>query len=447
MGSRNLYSGCRGNSICMVEALKIAIDRGYEPSPEEIRDVSSLLGQPSKKVNAFLGRYLDVFTRLIQKNCVLVENGELCIYSWNPRAYIRYFPVSIDAVGTILFIDRDGRVETIAYPSHRTHDIEGHRVEIIDPRENTIVEVTKRIDGYPITFYYNPLLKKWIPATRYLLHNMVYWGRRVEVADISEIVNPYVKLAHEYALDMGLYELLKGYSGWTFTFILKLPEPALLRPNVELYSVSDVELLLLNARRPDGQLLTVSESSRLLKIDHVPIVDAEISDLDSLREFIDECKMDLEYRSTMVRYSGGDNFRPYTLEIKSKVYPEAVRVKYSSDPKSLLLLASYGYGEQAIDLLVDYGDIKAIGSELVRLYHELESLISRFIESDKLLNVLRKFDLEKQLRGEVMRARRRGDVRRFTRKLVALLSGKTVYEARDNLHKFINYLLKEKESV
>lgn len=444
MNPKDLYGGCRGNSICMVEALKTAVENGYEPSPEEIKMVSSYLGQPTKKIEAFMSRYLDVFTRLVQKNCVAIERGELCIYSWSPRAYVRYFPVSIDAVGTILLIEHEGKVETLAYPSHRAHDIEGHRVEILDPAATPITEITKRVDGYPITFYYNPLIKKWIPATRYVLHNMVYWGRRLEVVGIEEVVNPYARLANEIAEKKGLYNILKGYSGWTFTFILKVPEPAILKPNVELYSSEDAELILLNARKPSGELLTVRESSKLVNWEHVPIIDLELDSMEKLQLFIDRCRYDLEYRSTMLRYMDKDLFRPYTLEIKSKIYPEAMRVKYSSDPKSLLILISYGYSEQAINLLIDYADIRNAGMEIVKMYRELESRIKNLINSDRIIEVLKTLNIEGKLRGEVERARRKGDITRFLRKLVALLAGDTIYEARENLSRLLKIIVENK---
>ena len=440
MNPTDPYEDCKGNSICMVETLKIAIDKGYEPSLEEIKTISKYLGQPTKKIEVFEGRYLDVFTRFVQKNCIITENGELCIYSWNPRAYIRYFPVSIDAVGTILFIDHNGRVKTIAYPSHRTHNIEGHHVKILDPETTPIIEITKRVDGYPITFYYNPIIKRWIPATRYILHNMVYWGNRIEVADIEEIINPYVRLADEIAERYGLYKELKGYVNWTFTFILKISEPAILKPNIELYGMDDAELILLNARKPNGELLTVKESSELIKWTHVPIIELKLDNKEKLQSFIDECRLDLEYRSTMLRYRDTDVFRPYTLEVKSKIYPEAMRVKYSSDPKSLLILTSYGYGEYAVNLLVDYAYIRNVGMELVRLYSELENKIRRIIDSDQIIKALKAFNLEHQLKGEIKRARRRGDITRFVRKLVALLAGETIYEAKENISKLLKLL-------
>ncbi len=443
MESSVLYRDCRGNSICMVEALRTGIEQGYEPSKEELMMVSGFLGQPTKKVGAFEGRYLDVFSRLVQKNCVLVGDGELCIYSWNPRAYVRYFPVSIDATGTILYIDSKGRVSTIAYPIHRSHDIEGRGVRIVDPIEKAIVEVTGRVDGYPITFYYNPFLKRWIPATRYLLHNMVYMGRQLIIEDHGEIVNPYVRIADELASNTGLYSLLKKYSGYTFTFILEPPEPAITRPNIELFNLEDFRLYLLCVRLDDGTLLTVKESRELLEWSSIPVIETSIENMESLKDFIDKARNDLYRRSYFIRYSN-DKYRPYTLEVKSKLYPEAMAVKYQSSPKSLFILASYGYGDKAVELLTEYGDIRSVGRELVSMYNRLEKILSNRIGESVVDNMLKETNLYRQLKGELERARRTQNTSRFIRKLLALSSGETLYEARENLKKILNILEGEK---
>ena len=121
-----------------------------------------------------------------------------------------------------------------------------------------------------------------------------------------------------------------------------------------------------------------------------------------------------------------------------------MKVKYSSDPKSLLILTSYGYGEHAVNLLIDYADIKNAGLELVKLYGELENKIKKIIDSDQIIKALKMFNLEHQLKGEVERARRKGNITRFLRKLVALLAGETIYEAKENISKLLK-LLSEKQ--
>ena len=176
----DLIKRCAGNSICIVEGFKARLDSGYSPDQDEVRYVSSLIGEPAKRVEVFSGRYIDVFTRLLEKKCYYSGDRALCIYSWNPRMPVRYFPVSLDATGTILLIE-GSEVSPVAYPTHRAHDIEGRGVELLDPEKAGIAEVTARVDGYHITFYYNPLLGRWVPATRYALHNMRYVGKRAVV--------------------------------------------------------------------------------------------------------------------------------------------------------------------------------------------------------------------------------------------------------------------------
>ena len=428
------------NSIYVVEKFIRSIDQGYNPFVDEVLEVSRLFGERTKKVDVVYSRYLDVFSKLIQKNCAYTDKGDLCIYSWNPRAYIRYYPLSIDATGTILLITGD-RIELVAYPIHRSHDIEGHRVRIYKPSEKAIVEISRRIDGYHITFYYNPLLKKWVPATRYVLHNMRYMGKRFIVENLDEIINPYCFIADKIASEQGLYDKFKGFNGWTFSFVLKPPEPAILKPNVELYDPSDFKLYLVSARKPDGTLLTISDSGELLKWDTVPL-EHVIDDDHVFEELVEKARHDLHIRSIFIRYIDDDHCRPYTVEVKSKLYPEAMAVKYMSSPKSLILLASHGLGEEAVSLLTSFGDIRAVGKEIIDMYEELYQHVSTNIDSDIVEQVLRELDIYSKLKGELTRARRKGGVGRFVRKLSILLSGETIYEARDNIKKAIELFRK-----
>ncbi len=436
-----MFEKCMGNSICIVEEFINAVEKGYEPSPDEVKYVGSLLGEPSKKISVVKGRYIDVFTRLIQKNCIEVSNGELCIYSWNPRMYIRYFPVSIDATGTILYIGRDGSVETIAYPIHRSHDIEGRRVKILDPKEYRVSEVTYRIDGYQITFYYNPFIKKWVPATKYLMHNMQYMGRQLIVEDINEVINPRAYIAYELAKQIGLYDKIVKFSPkWTLTFILEPPEPAILKPNVELYDISSFKLYLLTIRKPDGTLLTVSESKKILDLETVPIESIELKSYSELSEFIEKSKKILHSRSVFIRYDSEDKHRPYTIEVKSKLYPEAMAVKYQSNPKSLLILASYGYGVEAVNMLTEYHGIRDKGQQIISLYKRISEYIKECIDKPEFDEIVNKIGLYKQLRGEIEKARRTKNVERLLRKLLALVSGDTIDEALNNLSALLSSL-------
>jgi len=431
---------CIGNSICIVEAFKTLLDKGAEFSEADVKAVSSLLGEPTRKVEVFRDKYVHVYLKYVQENCVSIDSeSRLCIYSWKPGVPVKYFPVAIDATGTILYYYRD-EVRVLAYPTHRAHDIAGHGVMVPDPAVNPVVEVTRRVDGYQITFYYNPLLKKWIPATRYVLHNMAYIGKKLEVSSLEEIINPYATIANEIAEKHGLYDMLKGFEGWTFTFILEAPEPAIMKPKIELFNSSEFKLYLLNARKPDGTLLSTSESSKLLEWDTIPLEEVEINSREDLESLISRWKTDLYVRSRFVRFRLNEPYRPYTLEIPSALYSEAMAVKYASNPKSLIILSSYGYAEEALNLLVDYGEVRKAGREIVEYYSKLSQLIPQALSHEWFMELLEEYGLAKELRGEVEKARRTGDASRLTRKLASLLAGEYIYEAREKIREFYEKL-------
>jgi hypothetical protein len=430
---------CRGNSICIVERFKALLESGYQPDPLEVREVSSLLGEPTKKVDVFNSKYLDVFTRLLQKNCIYQGDVALCIYSWNPRARIRYFPIALDATGTILLFEKE-MPQVVAYPTHRAHDIALGETLVHKPEEVKVAEVTARVDGFQITFYYNPLIKRWVPATRYVLHNMRYVGGRLITGGLEEVINPYAKIADLVAEKEGIYDKLRGYEGWTFTFVLEAPEPAILRPNVELYRYEEFKLYLLNARRYDGLLLTVRESSEIVKVPHIPIEEVSIGTSEELERYISKWSKDLYVRSRFIRYANQDPFRPYTVEVGSKLYEDAVAVKFSSSPKSLLILASYGFANEAVNLLVDYRDLREVGRHLCSLYFELREYLAKALEVGILGGLLERLRLPGELLGEVEKARRTGDVDRLARKVAASLAADSIYQTRDRLLEFLTAL-------
>lgn len=428
-----LIDKCIGNSICVVEYFKIMLDQGYEPSADELKSVTSLLGEASKKTDVFKDKYIHVFLKNIDKNCVYTSDGDLCIYSWRMNIPIRYYPVSLDATGTILLF-KENEVRVIAYPTCRTYDIEGHKVSIPDLSKHRVIEVSRRIDGYQITMYYNPLIKRWVPATRYVLHNMRWVKKRLEVDNVESIINPYASVANDIAEQKGLYDKLKGFEGWTFTFILEAPEPALVKPNVELYDASSFKLYLLNARKPDGTLLTIMESSKLINWVSVEVENVDIN-VGNFNEFIERWRKDLYIRSRFLRFDYGDKYRPFTLEVSSKLYPEAVNVKYYSDPKSIVILASEGYVEESYGLLVDYGELRKVGKEIVKLYKEIESLIVNNISNPAVDELIDELKLGSEIKGELVKARKTGSTDRFVKKLTLSLLTNDVFSSRDSLLK------------
>lgn len=434
-----LVRRCSGNAICIVEGFKLLLDSGYSPSENEIKYISALMGEPTKRLNVMKSKYFDVFTRFLEKNCYLLGGRSVCIYSWNPRVPVRYFPVSLDATGTIIAID-GSEVSLIAYPAHRTHDVESRGVDIPDPGNMKIAEVTSRVDGYQITFYFNPLLNRWIPATRYALHNMRYVKGRVITEDFGSVINPFAAAADHIARSKGLYERIKDRKGWTFTFVLELTEPAILKPNIDLHDPESFKLYLVNARSPDGRILTTSESSRLVNWEPVPVEKVNIDTMPELRKFIEFWSRDIQYRSRFIRYLSTDPVRPYVIEVKSKLYENAVLVKYTSDPKSIIVLASYGLGDKAVELLTDYKDIRKIGKEICELHQALRSIISETLSTPILEELMKEWRLPKELFGELEKARRTGDPERLARKLSLALSEESIYDTREKLKTFVEVL-------
>ncbi|MCX8184453.1 MAG: hypothetical protein RMI56_06215 [Sulfolobales archaeon] len=432
---------CAGNSICVVEEFKLRLDEGYNPTQDEVRYVSFLLGETTKRVEVLSSRYVNIFTHLIEKNCSYIGNESLCIYTWNPKIPVKYFPVSLDATGTVLYISKS-QVSLVAYPVHRSYDIESSGVKIPELDKNKVVEITSRVDGYQITFYFNNLLKKWVPATRYVLHNMRYIKNRLVVDDLNNIVNPYAAVANYIAQNKGLYERIENMVGWTLTFVLEAPEPAIVRPNIELYSYEDFRLYLVSARSPSGHLLTTAESSQLVGWESVPVEKVEVSSSDELKKLIDMWSTDIYIRSRFVRFATSDSVRPYVVEVRSKLYENSVLVKYFSDPKSLIVLASYGFGDEGVRLLTDYRDVREVGREICELYRELRDIVSSLLESTMLEDFMRDLKMPRDLLGELEKARRSGSSDRFTRKLSLAVSSDNIYETRDRLKTFVEELKK-----
>lgn len=406
---------------------------GKEPSEEDIWRVGLALGSPSKKKDYVLSRYNDVFNRYIQKQCWEGLEYKVCIYSWNPRSYKRYFPAALNANGTILWFKEPGQVELVSYPITRAQDLGVRGVTL--PKDKDVVEASWRIDGWQINFYYDPLAKKWMASTKYVLHNMRWEKRRLEIADYGEVINPYVETALKIAESNGLLEKFKGYEGWTFTFVLLGPEPAItkpLPPDPDHYEV--YKLYAIGARRPDGKLVSIEETSKLLNYEHVPLVDVKDR---SPEELINMAENSLEYRSMFLRFSGDDE-NPVIVEIPSKYYPEAMNIKYFSDPKSLIVLTSEGLGEKALSLV--YERLREEAKKLVELYVELEKLVEEKLFNESLRDVVAELGY-KNLVGELESAKRKNTPKRFAKKLAAVLSdGKVMQQAVEELNELVEKL-------
>jgi len=447
----DLAKRCRRNSICIVESIKALVDSGEEVSEQLVRFASNLLGQPSKTVKAFLSRYLDVFSRLVLSECSSIGGKKYCIYYWNPRMYASDFPVCLDATGTVLAFGEGSRLpELVAYPASRALDYYEERKEALpDASQNPVAEVSWRVDGYHVTFYYNPDLKRWIPATRTLLHNMKQEKKRVLVGPPDEILNPVAALADKLAEEGGLYEKLRGWEGRTVNFVLELKEPAVVGPNVDVASPEECRLYLLNYRSNDGRLSLVSEAFEELKWE--PCVEHErgpIANAEEVRELVKRALTSLTRRSAFLRFERGDPARPLVVEVKSKVYAEAMWVKYASDPKSFIVLVSEGFKDYALSLLVDYKPVKEAAASLARAYERVESAISLAVERvghEKLLEELSKLQWVEQktlglLRGELEKAKRTKNFKRLSRVLAIAALSSTIVESAERLEEVASLL-------
>lgn len=414
------------------------LECGTEPDSQTVRELGEALGQPTKKHEALMARYGDVFRKLIQKNCARVGDQEVCIYSWNPRAYIRYFPAALHATGTIVAFRPGCKVELLAYPVHRSYDPEVRGVRL--PEGEVPVEVSKRADGWQVTAYYDPILKRWMFATRFVLHNMYYERGRLVVRDYGEIVNPYVEVADALASELGLYDRLKGFEGWTFTFTLVGPEPAITKPPPPILLgdyTKEYRLLLVAARKPDGTLLTVRESGELLRWDTVEIVETG----KKLGELAEEAARAVDVRSYMARL-GDDPETPPVYELKSRYYQDAMRFKHMYDAKSYAMLCLEGVADRALSLVEDE-EVRREAGRLGRLIRELSEYLEEAVPAkhDEMEEYFKQDKLLRSLIGELRKAKSSGSAKRLAKKFVALLlEGKSVLECTELLEKKLNEL-------
>ncbi len=406
---------------------------GKEPDEKEVWNVGFALGSPSKKKDYVLSRYNDVFNRYVQKQCWEDVEKRICIYSWNPRAYKRYFPVAFNANGTILLFTEPGKVEIISYPITRAQDLGVRGVNIPEDRE--VVEASWRIDGWQINFYYDPILKKWMASTKYVLHNMRWEKRRLEMGEYGEVINPYVETALKIAESNGLLDKLRGFEKWTFTFVLIGPEPAItkpLPPDPDHYE--DYKLYLVGARRDTGELIGPSKIKEIIDYPHVPVVEVKGK---SVEDLVRTAENTLNYRSMFIRFSG-DPENPLIIEVPSKYYAEAMNVKYFSDPKSIVVLASEGLGDKAVELV--YEGLRKDAEELVKLYGSLEKLVEDKLFSESLREVISSLGY-RGLVGELESARRKNTPKRFAKKLAATIcSDKVLGQAVGELRSLVEKL-------
>ncbi len=416
------------NAIYCVEDFIYRIEHeGYTPSEEEIRYIGNLLGQPTKKLDVLTKRYRDVFSRYIEKKCHSYNGKDICIYTYSRRVPFKPIPVTMHATGTIIVFEEGKPIELAAFPLHKA--LSYAKSPGLDERSyaNSIPkEVTVRIDGWQLTAYYNKLLNRWIFATRYVLHNMMFEAKRLVIEDFNNIVNPYVYVADKLAEEMGLYEKLKGFEGWTITFVLEGPEPAITKPPYPLGSdYKQYRLYLLMARDPKGRLYTWSESQKLLGIEIPQRIDVK-----PLKDLYRDIRRNLTVRSYIAYIETEDPINPVIAELESELYPDAAFARYLYDAKALAVITFEDADRELIEIL-DV-EVRDRAEKIVKLLKEFIALLERIpldrVEeiSKSLAEYLKSWNIKVE-EGEIIKTLKQMNIKRIAKKISALFfEGKSI---------------------
>uniref|UniRef100_A0A7C5TGP3 Uncharacterized protein n=1 Tax=Ignisphaera aggregans TaxID=334771 RepID=A0A7C5TGP3_9CREN len=422
---------------------------GYSPSEDEIRDIGYLLGQPTKKLNVVLDRYAYVFGRYIEKKCSVIDDYKICIYSWNPRISFRLFPVAIHAFGTIILFHNNEPKEVLAYPINKalsyekSSEVSEHIYGDKIPRE-----VTQRVDGWQITGYFNPLANRWMFATRYVLHNMYYDRGRLIVENFENIANPYIYVVDRLAQEEELYRYLDRYKGYTFTFVLEGPEPAIVKPPYPLGSdYKKYKLYLLMVRDPSGKLYTWRESLNFIEMNTPPQVE-----LKKLKDLYKEIRGNLAIRSYFTYLETEDYENPMIIELESEYYPLAMEVKYLYDAKSLALLLSEGLRDDIRNILpynlyryIDDFDIH------LRKFEELILKIDRNYISTAAWEIVRTLTMFKEhvdiSVNEISKYLEEGNVKRVVRKTISIFLENKSFISRETLNQLSEFIYRLENSL
>jgi hypothetical protein len=390
---------------------------GGELSEDEVYEASSLLGTPTRKVDAFVERYSAVMAKLIEERCAEAAGGRMCIYTWSRRAYKRYFPAALDAGGTVLFFRGAEEVELVSYPLHRALDLGVRGVELPsgDP-----VAVTPRLDGWQVNLYYDPILKRWTFSTRYVLHNMRFERGRLVVEDYGKVINPLVETAERLSQRLQLHTKLEELRNWTLTLMLVGPEPATAvrsLPDPDFYE--DYKLVLLAARRPDGRLVEPysEELGRMAaELGLESIASSALRGLskDSAAEMAERS---LETPSAFLWYTGDPEHPPY-YEVKSSFYAEYIEATRRMDGKALVVLLTSGDERVVAKLEEELGPIVGETREALR---ELEEALAS-AQSEAVEKSLRELGFDRKVSAEAARALKEGKASRALRVVAANLA-------------------------
>ncbi|MEM4788505.1 MAG: hypothetical protein QXM55_03010 [Ignisphaera sp.] len=430
------------NRVYLVEKFvyKVTHEK-YEPSEEELRIIGEVLGQPTKKLSVVLDRYKHVFSRYVEKRCVNVDDNSVCLYVWSQKTPFKVFPLSMHLTGTIILFKEGEPKEVLAYPIPKalsyakSSDVPEDRYGSIVPRE-----VTKKVDGWQVTAYYNPLLNRWIFATRYVLHNMYFEKGRLITEPFDVIANPFVYVADKIAEEENLYNLLDNFRGYTFTFVLEGPEPSITKPPYPLgEDYHRYRLYLLMARDPSGKLYTWGETSKILSYRSPEALEPK-----PLSELYKEITRKLDIRSYLAYIDTGDAENPTIIELESDVYPEAMNVKYMYSAKSTALLVVEGFGEE-LKRMVDQSIVNAV-EEVLAIVNKLRELLASVKEeaavsaSWEILRTLSEFKEDIGVRvEEFSKALKEKNINRALKKMLGILLEDSSLRSREALLTLVSF--------
>jgi hypothetical protein len=403
------------NYVFKVVSIYEAWANGRDLTSDEIYEASSLLGSPTRKLEVFLSRFRDVFGQVVEERCCDVGGGRVCIYSWSRRAFKRYFPVALDAGGTVVYYE-GGVAKLVSYPLHRAFDLGVRGVEL--PSESPSI-ITPRVDGWQVNLYWDPVLNKWVFSTRYVLHNMVFVRGELKVEEYGLTINPIVSVAEALASKIGLYSKLNDFKGWTFTFMIEGSEPATwVKGPPEVSRVDEYKFILVAARKPGGELLNPIDSlkvAEMLGVEGIAMRALELKALEEVRESVDHPSIFLWYLSR------GDPEHPEIYEVRSEVYEDYVNAVRGSNAKSYMLLLTSGSSRVVERLRGAIGD--NIVSETLQKLGELGEVLEEASRSnpDDLRRLLRAKGLKQDAISTAMKALEEGKPMRAIRILLSSL--------------------------
>jgi hypothetical protein len=403
------------NYVFKVVSIYEAWANGRDLTSDEIYEASSLLGSPTRKLEVFLSRFRDVFGQVVEERCCDVGGGRVCIYSWSRRAFKRYFPVALDAGGTVVYYE-GGVAKLVSYPLHRAFDLGVRGVEL--PSESPSI-ITPRVDGWQVNLYWDPVLDKWVFSTRYVLHNMVFVRGELKVEEYGLTINPIVSVAEALASKIGLYSRLDDFKGWTFTFMIEGSEPATwVKGPPEVSRVDEYKFILVAARKPSGELLNPIDSlkvAEMLGVEGIAMRALELKALEEVRESVDHPSIFLWYLSR------GDPEHPEVYEVRSEVYEDYVNAVRGSNAKSYMLLLTSGSSRVVERLRGAIGD--NIVSETLQKLGELGEVLEEASRSnpDDLRRLLRAKGLKQDAISMAMKALEEGKPMRAIRILLSSL--------------------------